>query len=160
MVDDTDEVRLYDGGGGPDDAVTGAVDTVWDWGCCSVCDFDWSDDRKDDVVDDNCADIDDAVDVNDVLFFLPKKELTESLAVFLLDLTVKSYISPNIPANVLRKFFIVSSVSSMIDDCVWGPRADGLLAADAPALVMLLVEPNKGGSGIQSVVCSTLDWIV
>lgn len=29
----------------------------------------------------------------------------------------KSYMSPNIPANVLRRFFIVSSASSATDAC-------------------------------------------
>jgi hypothetical protein len=29
----------------------------------------------------------------------------------------KSYMSPKIPANVLRRFFIVSSASSTTDDC-------------------------------------------
>jgi hypothetical protein len=29
----------------------------------------------------------------------------------------KSYMSPNMPANVLRRFFIVSSASSTTDDC-------------------------------------------
>lgn len=33
----------------------------------------------------------------------------------------KSYISPNMPANVLRRFFIVSSASSTTDACPGGP---------------------------------------
>jgi hypothetical protein len=37
----------------------------------------------------------------------------------------KSYISPNIPANVLRRFFIVSSASSTTDDCCCGRAGDG-----------------------------------
>lgn len=30
----------------------------------------------------------------------------------------KSYMSPNMPANVLRRFFMVSSASSTTEDCV------------------------------------------
>lgn len=37
----------------------------------------------------------------------------------------KSYISPNIPAKVLRRFFIVSSASSTTDDCCCGRAAVG-----------------------------------
>lgn len=37
----------------------------------------------------------------------------------------KSYMSPNIPANVLRRFFIVSSASSTTDDCCCGRPGDG-----------------------------------
>lgn len=42
----------------------------------------------------------------------------------------KSYISPNIPANVLRRFFIVSSASSTTDVC---PAVPVLLAPDRAA---------------------------
>lgn len=43
-----------------------------------------------------------------------------SLVVLPRFLLANSYISPNIPAKVRRKFFIVSSVSSPIDDCGCG----------------------------------------
>lgn len=35
----------------------------------------------------------------------------------------KSYMSPKMPAKVLRKFFIVSSASSTTEPCCCGPRA-------------------------------------
>lgn len=37
----------------------------------------------------------------------------------------KSYMSPKIPAKVLRRFFIVSSASSTTEDCCCGRAGDG-----------------------------------
>lgn len=37
----------------------------------------------------------------------------------------KSYMSPKMPAKVLRRFFMVSSASSTTDDCCWGRAGDG-----------------------------------
>lgn len=47
-------------------------------------------------------------------------------------LFAKSYMSPNIPANVFLKFFIVSSASSATDVCDCGGRGPPAAAA-APA---------------------------
>lgn len=53
-----------------------------------------------------------------------------SLAVLPRFLFANSYISPNMPANVFLKFFIVSSASSATDVCVCGGRCCVVRAND------------------------------
>lgn len=46
----------------------------------------------------------------------------DSLAALPRFLLANSYISPNIPAKVFLRFFMVSSASSATDDCDWAGR--------------------------------------
>lgn len=58
------------------------------------------------------------------------------------------YISPKIPANVFRRFFIVSSVSSVMDcdwlPCLWNGRGGGSgsrpVVVGAPPLIVLVCD--------------------
>lgn len=49
-------------------------------------------------------------------------EVPVSLVVLPRFLFANSYMSPNMPANVFLRFFIVSSASSATEDCVCGGR--------------------------------------
>lgn len=72
--------------------------------------------------------LDDVVDVTDEgVWFCDwaDTDVTEPVSLVLPRfLPANSYMSPNIPAKVLRKFFIVSSASSTTDDWLVGAARD------------------------------------
>lgn len=72
--------------------------------------------------------LDDVVDVTDEgVWFCVDTGVTEPVSLLPRFLPANSYMSPNIPANVLRKFFIVSSASSTTDVWLCGCGRDALV---------------------------------